>query len=133
MRADQWDAHVVWATKRWIETNAPGHQWREAIDHELSSMDKTVDDFSSPQEAIKALMDWSAHLATDPAVNGGQALMEAEPVHFARHRGKSDWQMSSLGRIECLKERNDPDAPKWEFLTLYRKAWDESKGHCDES
>lgn len=44
--------------------------WKEAIDHQLVLTEATTDSFDTPEEALKALLDWHVSVALDPKVNG---------------------------------------------------------------
>lgn len=55
--------------------HAPQDQWKAAIDHELTSLGYTADCFSSPQDALNAIISWHVSAATDPLINGGFQLV----------------------------------------------------------
>lgn len=40
-------------------------EWKEAVDYELVMIESTADSFSSPKEAVKALIDFHVEVATD--------------------------------------------------------------------
>lgn len=64
-------------------TNQPSQisdEWKQAIDHELVTLGSTADSYSSPKEAINALIEWHVSVATDPLVNGGYKLAPVEPT-----------------------------------------------------
>lgn len=90
---------VVWRDRYYhlpIEgaTQQTSDEWKQAIDHELVSFGTTADSYSSPKEAINALIDWNVSLATDPKVNGGYKLVPLEPIEEMIESG---WMVGDVG------------------------------------
>ena len=78
--------------KEGAQKELAGDPWKAAIDHELVTMGCTADSFSSPKEALNALIQWHIAVATDPMVNGGHKLV---PMTSA---------MSNADLLEWLKQ-----------------------------
>ena len=47
-----------------------------ALDHELSSIQSTVESYNTPSDALKELIDWHVEVALDPKTNGGKVLVD---------------------------------------------------------
>jgi hypothetical protein len=51
-------------------------EWKEAVDRELVILESTADSYTSPREAVKAVIDWNVAVATDPKVNGNEQFIK---------------------------------------------------------
>lgn len=46
------------------------NEWKDAVDHELVTMQSTADSYPTPKAAVAALINWHVSVAQDPLVNG---------------------------------------------------------------
>lgn len=81
-----------------------GDPWKAAIDHELVTIGSTADSFSSPKEALNALIEWHIAVATDPAVNGGYKLVPIEPTERMLEAGWMEDEVSLRKRYKAMLE-----------------------------
>ena len=63
-------------------------EWVRAIDDEMTSAHIGIaddeDKYEQARDKLKRLISWHISVATDPAVNGGFALVPIEPTMFMR-------------------------------------------------
>jgi len=52
----------------------------QALEHELATLQATMEDFLTPTDALHALIDWHVQVAVDPAVNGGYVLVHTSTL-----------------------------------------------------
>jgi len=50
------------------------------LDNALTNMGSTLDSYPTAKAALDALITWEIQVATDPRVNGGKKLVDAEAV-----------------------------------------------------
>ena len=62
-----------------IDAERANNKWKLAVDHYLSNNMLTADQFATPIEAVKALIDIEQRFALDPAISAdARALIDAE-------------------------------------------------------
>lgn len=73
-----------------------------ALDQQLVSCGRTIEEFNSPEEALNYLVHFHMEVAVDPRVNGG---MELVPVQIPIMQAWVEYQQNTTGRSARLRRK----------------------------
>lgn len=62
-----------------MQGNTP-EDYKNAVDHMLTSLCLTTEDFPNAISAVHALIKWNVEIALDPKVNGGKVMWPEEKI-----------------------------------------------------